>query len=167
LEIVPIRRRGESHLLAAISAAALVAIAIAVVKPWGQDAPGRPVSASPSPQVEIARASTTIVAPSVSAVLFPIPSDQSGMGDAWNTDVTYTIVIEPGANSDGHFVVCTYDPSATSSIGSRASLAADPSAIEFSYSGPNSAAVGGTGVPICVATEQQGNGPALPGLSAT
>ncbi|HEX7490111.1 MAG TPA: hypothetical protein VF337_00215 [Candidatus Limnocylindrales bacterium] len=160
LDLVPIRRRGESHLLAAISAAAVVAIAIAVVKPWGQSELPRTPSPSPSPHAEIARASTRSVAPTVSAA-------PSTTGDGLDTVVTYRFLFGPGASSDGVTFLCTYDLSAMPSIGSQAGLAADPSAIYIVSSDPESGALTGTGLPLCASGGQPVSGSVLPSPSAT
>jgi hypothetical protein len=60
--LAPLRRRGESHRLALLSAAAVVFIAVAIAKPWGESAPPPSVSAAtPAPSTELARSSTGTV----------------------------------------------------------------------------------------------------------
>jgi hypothetical protein len=99
--LAPVRRRGESHLLALMLAAAAVFVAISIAKPWGEVAPQAPPSAAtPSPAVELARSSAESAPPPAASAATPsLPAE---------TPQRVFMVVQPGDVSIA--VACTEDP---------------------------------------------------------
>jgi hypothetical protein len=93
--LTPVRRRGESRLLALMLAAAVVLVAIAVAKPWGEGAPPPGASAATtSLSAEIAKSSTESAPP-------PLVTETAQAG---------RIVVQPGDSPATWTLVCTEDP---------------------------------------------------------
>ena len=108
--LAPVRRRGESHLLALMLAAAVVFVATAIAKPWGDSAPLPTASAAtPSLPAEIARSSAESVSPPTASATPSLPAE---------TVQRVFIVVQPGDvsvtyTSITYTVVCTEDPGAS------------------------------------------------------
>ena len=98
--LTPVRKPGESHLLALISAAALVLVAIAIAKPWGGDLPSpKGTPATTSPALEVARYSIeSAPSPERSAVTVSLIGE---------TDQQVLVVIQPGDSPYALTWVCT------------------------------------------------------------
>lgn len=98
-----VRRRGESHRLALMSAAAVVFVAIAIAKPWGGSAPPPgPSAATPSLVAEIAKSSTESAPP---------PGASAATWDLTASETAQTVVVvQAGEVPTTWTVVCTEDP---------------------------------------------------------
>jgi hypothetical protein len=127
--LAPVRRRGESHLLALMLAAAVVFVAIAIAKPWGEGAPPGASAATTSPAAEIAKSSTESTLPRLVAetdqtagfYAVACTEDARGSGVCTQLPATWTynvctedpqggMVCTPGDSPATVSVVCTSDP---------------------------------------------------------
>jgi hypothetical protein len=100
--LTPVRRRGESHLLALMLAAAVIFVAAAIAKPWGQSAPPGASAASASLVAELATPSIESAPPpgaSATTEFMPTEADQP-----------VVIVVPQGQGEDTYTVVCAPDP---------------------------------------------------------
>ena len=107
--LTPVRRRGESHLLALMLAAAVVFVAAAIAKPWGDGAPPPGASAATTSLVaEIATPSTeSAPPPEASAALEFTPTETDQLG---------FIVVQRGDSSVTYTMGCAQDPGMSPSL---------------------------------------------------
>jgi hypothetical protein len=111
--LAPLRRRGESHRLALISAAAVVFIAVAIAKPWSESAPlPSAPAATPTLATEIARSSTRSVPSPEASEPTPPPVVEAPQ--------EVEIVVQPGDVSITITVVCTEEVPASPSVAASA-----------------------------------------------
>jgi hypothetical protein len=135
--LAPVRRRGESHLLALMLAAAVVFVATAIAKPWSEGVPPPATSAASTSLVaEIATPSTENAPPSAASATTeslvveitasstesaPPPEASAATGSMpTETDQPVFIVVPAGDSSVTYTVVCVQDPGMSPSVvGSR------------------------------------------------
>ena len=107
--LAPVRRRGESHLLALMLAAAAVFVAMAIAKPWGEGAPPpRAFAATPSLASEIAKSSTESAPPPEASAATPSPVAEMPQ--------QVFIVLQPEDVPVTFTVVCTEDARVSPSV---------------------------------------------------
>jgi hypothetical protein len=114
-----VRRRGESHLLALMSAAAFVFVAIAIAKPWGESAP--PPGASAATPSLVAETAQPVVNVTILSVVCTGDTGSVGTGD-------HTVSIYIGPAADGTYTT-PLTPSATALAGSFAAPRVSPWAV--------------------------------------
>lgn len=135
--LAPVRRRGELHLLALMLAAAVVFVATAIAKPWGEGVPSPKASAATTSLVaEVTTPSTeSVPQPGASATTeslvieivtlsteSPPPPGASAATESLptETDQRAFIVVAAGDSPVTYTVVCTQDPGMSPSVvGSR------------------------------------------------
>jgi hypothetical protein len=156
-DFAPVRRRGETHRLALVSAAALVAIVIAVVKPWGQSVPPGPLPAA-SHVAKIADSSTQSEVPTTSAAA--PTSDQPAFDE-----YAITAIAMPG-DSTPATSLC-YSSDVPSGVATRIRIAADPSAVVYFQDNPEAAGSGAVLWQSCGGTQLTVPVPVLPSPTPT
>jgi hypothetical protein len=156
-----VRRRGESHLLALMSAAAVVFVAIAIAKPWGESAsPPGASSATLSLVAETSQPVANIVqpgeVPTTSALV--CTEDTGSVGTSDPTFGVYTWLVGYGTSTT------TFAPSATTLAGSFANPGVGPWAVGSAE--PVTGLRDMTGVLVCTSVNLQGFEVVLPSPSA-
>jgi hypothetical protein len=116
-----VRRRGESHRLTLMSAAAVVFVAIAIAKPWGESAPPPgPSAATPSLAAEIAKSSTGSTPPGPSAATLSETASSTPLSVVIyvqpQTASSVTIYVQPGEAPTTLTVACTGVPGVSPSV---------------------------------------------------
>jgi hypothetical protein len=163
-----VRRRGESHLLALMSAAAVVFVAIAIAKPWGESAPSPGASsATPSLVAEIAKSSTESA---------PLPGASAATPSlvAETAQPVVGIVVQAGEVPTTLTVVCTEDPrvspwvvgsAAPTIMGTQIGIVVDPSGASYFIAEPVTGLLRTTQVLVCTGANLQGLESVLPRTS--
>jgi len=131
--LTPVRRRGESHLLALMLAAAVVFVATAIAKPWGEGVPPPAASAAttslvakiatpstegaPPPETSATTESLVVEITTSSTESAPPPEAFAATESTTNeTDQPVFIVVPSGDSSVTFTVVCTEDPGVSPSV---------------------------------------------------
>jgi hypothetical protein len=153
-----VRPRGESHLLALMSAAAVVFVAIAIAKPWGESAP--PPAAAPSLVVETSQPVANVVQPGEVPITSALvcTEDTGSVGPSDPTFGVYTWPVGDGTSTT------TFAPSATTLSGSFATPGVGPWVIVGAE--PVTGSQDMTGVLVCTEANLQGLEVVLPSPSA-
>ena len=129
--LTPVRRRGESHLLALMLAAAVVFVATAIAKPWGEGVPPAASAATTSPVAKIATPSTESAPPpetsatteslvveitTSSTESAPPPEAFAATESTTNETDQPVFIVVPSGSSVTFTVVCTEDPGMSPSV---------------------------------------------------
>jgi hypothetical protein len=113
--LAPVRRRGESQMLALISAGILILIAVAIAKPWGQSVP--PPASAPA---ELARPSTGSAPPPSAWPTVDVETSQPVM-------IIFLPVEDPSASPGS----CTSYQLTPTSANGQYDITADPSGVPY------------------------------------
>ncbi len=130
--LTPVRRRGESHLLALLLVVAVIFVATAIAKPWGEGAQPGASAATTSLVAEITTPSSeSAPLPETSAMTEPVgveittfstesapPPGASAATESMPTeaDQPVFIFVDAGDSSVTYTVVCVQDPEVSPSV---------------------------------------------------
>jgi hypothetical protein len=156
-----VRRRGESHLLALMSAAAVVFVAIAIAKPWGASAPPPGASAAtPSLVAQTSQSVANVVEPGEVPITSALVCTED-IGSVGTVDPTFGVYTWPVGDGTS---TTTFAPSATTLSGSFATPGVGPWVIVGAE--PVTGSQDMTGVLVCTEANLQGLEVVLPSPSA-